>query len=127
MREFTGRVIAPGTVTAEAVVSRQGFNTLASLQSALQFGDKKATCSDQNNTDLYNKPLAGKARCLPMTIGSTPGGLVLYTACAMGRQPACMLFSNPIDSLWQPQVPSLPLSGWMESLCPLSTAWGTNS
>ena len=99
MREFTGRVIAPGTVTAEAVVSRQGFNTLASLQSALQFGDKKATCSDQNNTDLYNKPLAGKALCLPMTIGSTTGGLVLYTACAMGRQPACMLFSNPIDSL----------------------------
>ena len=34
-----------------------------------------------------------------MTIGSTTGGLVLYCACAMGRQPACMLFSNPIDSL----------------------------
>ena len=37
--------------------------------------------------------------CLPQTIGSTTGGLVLYCACAMGRQPACMLFSNPIDSL----------------------------
>ena len=24
---------------------------------------------------------------------------MLYCACAMGRQPACMLFSNPIDSL----------------------------
>ena len=112
MREFTGRVIAPGTVTAEAVVSRQGFNTLASLQSALQFGDKKATCSDQNNTDLYNKPLAGKALCLPMTIGSTTGGLVLYTACAMGRQPACMLFSNPIDSL--AAAGSILASVWLE-------------
>ncbi|MBQ6314697.1 MAG: DUF126 domain-containing protein, partial [Mogibacterium sp.] len=30
---------------------------------------------------------------------STTGGLVLYCACSMGRQPACMLFSNPIDSL----------------------------
>lgn len=114
MREFTGRVIAPGTVTAEAVVSRQGFNTLASLQSALQFGDKKATCSDQNNTDLYNKPLAGKALCLPMTIGSTTGGLVLYTACAMGRQPACMLFSNPIDSL--AAAGSILASVWLENV-----------
>jgi predicted aconitase with swiveling domain len=34
-----------------------------------------------------------------MTIGSTTGGLVLYCACAMKRQPACMLFSKPIDSL----------------------------
>lgn len=114
MREFTGRVIAPGSVTAEAVVSRQGFNTLASLQSALQFGDKKATCSDQNNTDLYNKPLAGKALCLPMTIGSTTGGLVLYTACAMGRQPACMLFSNPIDSL--AAAGSILASVWLEDI-----------
>ena len=99
MKEFKGRVVAPGTVTAEAVVSHGGFNTLASLQGALQFGDKKATCGDQNNPDLHGKELAGKALCLPMTIGSTTGGLVLYCACAMGRQPACMLFSKPIDSL----------------------------
>ena len=99
MREFKGRVVAPGTVTAQAVVTHSGFNTLASLQGALQFGDKKATCGDQNNPDLHGKELAGKALCLPMTIGSTTGGLVLYCACAMGRQPACMLFSNPIDSL----------------------------
>ena len=99
MREFIGRVVAPGTVTAEAVVSRVGFNTLASFQSALQFGDKKATCGDQNNPDLNGKSLAGKAVCLPQTIGSTTGGRVIYCACAMGRQPACMLFSNPIDSL----------------------------
>ena len=99
MKEFKGRIVAPGTVTAEAVVSHSGFNTLASLQGALQFGDKKATCGDQNNPDLYGKELAGKALCLPQTIGSTTGGLVLYCACAMQRQPACMLFSNPIDSL----------------------------
>ena len=99
MKEFTGRVIAPGTVKAEAVVSHVGFNTLASFQGALQFGDKKATCGDQNNADLHGKELAGKALCLPQTIGSTTGGLVIYCACAMGRQPACMLFSKPIDSL----------------------------
>ena len=99
MKEFKGRVVAPGTVTASAVVSHGGFNTLASLQGALQFGDKKATCGDQNNPDLHGKELAGKALCLPQTIGSTTGGLVLYCACAMNRQPACMLFSQPIDSL----------------------------
>ena len=99
MREFKGRVIAPGTVAAPALVSHGGLNTLASFQKALQFGDKKATCGDQNNPDLYNKPMLGKALCLPQTIGSTTGGMVLYCACAMERQPACMLFSKPIDSL----------------------------
>ena len=98
-KQFKGRVVAPGSVTAEAVVSHGGLNTLASFQKALQFGDKTATCGDQNNPDLYNKQMAGKALCLPMTIGSTTGGLVIYCACAMGRQPACMLFSQPIDSL----------------------------
>ena len=99
MKSFQGRVVVPGRVCAEAVVSHQGLNTLASFQKALQFGDKKATCGDQNNSDLYGKQMAGKALCLPQTIGSTTGGLVLYCACSMKRQPACMLFSNPIDSL----------------------------
>ena len=99
MKQFKGRVITPGAVTAEAVVTTQGFNTLASLQMALQFGDKQVKCGDQNNPDLYGRQMAGKALCLPQTIGSTTGGLVLYCACAMGRQPACMLFSRPIDSL----------------------------
>ncbi len=99
MKKFKGRVVTPGTVTAKAVVTHNGFNTLASLQKALQFGDKTATCNDQNNPDLYGKQLAGNALCLPQTIGSTTGGLVLYCACAMKRQPACLLFSEHIDSL----------------------------
>ena len=99
MKQFKGRVITPGEVTAEAVVTTQGFNTLASLQMPLQFGDKEVKCSDQNNAELHGKPLINKALCLPQTIGSTTGGLVLYCACAMERQPACMLFSKPIDSL----------------------------
>ena len=99
MKEFKGRIVAPGTVSASALVSHEGLNTLASFQGALQFGDKKATCGDQNNPDIHGKELAGKALCLPQTIGSTTGGLVLYCACAMQRQPACMLFSKPIDSL----------------------------
>ena len=114
MKQFKGRVVTPGCVTAEAVVTHEGFNTLASLQSALQFGDKKATCGDQNNSDLYGKQLAGKALCLPQTIGSTTGGLVLYCACAMGRQPGCMLFSGPIDSL--AAAGSILASVWLEDV-----------
>ena len=99
MKTFQGRVVTPGTVSAKALVSHGGLNTLASFQNALQFGDKAAKCGDQNNPDLYGKPMVGTALCLPQTIGSTTGGLVLYCAAAMGRQPACMLFSKPIDSL----------------------------
>ena len=99
MKQFKGRVVTPGEVTAEAVVTTQGFNTLASLQMPLQFGDKEVKCSDQNNAELHSKPLIHKALCLPQTIGSTTGGLVLYCACALGKNPACMLFANPIDSL----------------------------
>lgn len=99
MKAFKGRVVVPGTCTAEALVSHGGFNTLASYQMALMFGDKKVKCGDQNNADIYKMPMLGKALCLPMTIGSTTGGMVLFTACALGKQPACMLFSEPIDPL----------------------------
>ncbi len=32
MKRFQGRMVTPGEVTAEAVVTTQGFNTLAPLQ-----------------------------------------------------------------------------------------------
>ena len=111
---FQGRTVAPGTVTAPALVSHGGLNTLASFQKALLFGDKKATCSDQNNPDLFGKPMHGKALCLPQTIGSTTGGLVLYAACAMERIPACMLFANHIDSL--AAAGSILASVWLEGV-----------
>ena len=99
MKEFKGRPVIPGEVTAQALVSHGGFNTLASFHKSLMFGDKKATCSDQNNPDIYNKPMFNTALCLPQTIGSTTGGMVLYCAAALGQQPACLLFSRTIDSL----------------------------
>lgn len=98
-KTFKGRVVAPGNCTAPALVSHGGFNTLASFQSALMFGGKEAKCGDQNNPDIYEKAMGGTALCLPETIGSTTGGMVLYAAVAAGKNPACMLFSKPIDSL----------------------------
>ena len=103
MKTFKGRIIVPSgdgkEVNAEALVSTQGFNTLASFQKALMFNDKQARCSDQNNPDIFGKPMIGKALCLPQTIGSTTGGMILFGAAYMKRQPACLLFSKPIDSL----------------------------
>ena len=98
-KTFQGRAVVPGNASATALVSRKGFNTLASFQKALMFKDKSAKCSDQNNPDIYEKPMHGAALCLPQTIGSTTGGMVLFCAAALGQQPACLLFSKPIDSL----------------------------
>ena len=80
----------------------------------MQFGDVEAKCNDQNNTELFGKPTAGKALCLPITIGSTTGGMVLYCACAMKRQPACMLFSEHIDSL--AAAGSILASVWLDDI-----------
>ena len=98
-KTFKGRPVVPGAVSAAALVSHKGFNTLASFQKALMFKDKDAKCSDQNNPDIYEKPMRGVALCLPQTIGSTTGGMVLYCAASVGQQPACLLFSKAIDSL----------------------------
>ena len=77
MKEFKGRVIAKGTFKGEAVVSHAGFNTLASFQKSALMNKKEVYVSDQNNKDLYNKNITGKILCLPITIGSTTGGLVI--------------------------------------------------
>lgn len=126
MKEFKGRIVASGTVTAKALVSHGGLNTLASFQKALQFGDKKATCGDQNNPDLYGKQMAGKALCLPTTIGSTTGGLVLYCACSMNRQPACMLFPNLLIPWQQPEL-FWQMCGLTMCRCLSLTAWEKSS
>ena len=93
---FHGRVVVPGEVTCKALVSHGGFNTLASFKDCKE---GKNICTDQNNPDLYGKNTVGVALCLPQTIGSTTGGMVLYNAAVIGCNPGAMLFSNPIDSL----------------------------
>lgn len=99
MKEFKGRVIAGGAWKGEAAVSRQGFNTLASFQKSALKNAKEVLVSDQNNKDLFGVNITGKALCLPITIGSTTGGLVIQTVCQMGIAPSCFLFSESIDSL----------------------------
>ncbi len=100
MKEFKGRVIFGGRFKGEAVVSRYGVNTLASFQnSALLPTAKKIIVGDQNNPDLYKKNITGKILCLPETIGSTTGGMVIQTVAVRDLAPKVWLFSKEIDPL----------------------------
>jgi predicted aconitase with swiveling domain len=99
MKTFKGRVLAKGNWEGEAVVSRQGVNTLATFQKSALSGSKEVYVSDQNNPDIFGVNITGKALCLPITIGSTTGGLIIQTVCSMKINPSAYLFSEHIDSL----------------------------
>ncbi len=100
MKEYHGRVLFGGTYIGKAMVSHEGFNTLASFQkSCLNSAAKKVIVSDQNNKDLFGKNITGIALCLPQTIGSTTGGMVIQTVASRGLSPAAWLFSKEIDPL----------------------------
>lgn len=99
MKKFKGRVIAKGNFVGEAVVTHQGFNTLASCQKSALMNKKNINVSDQNNAEIYNLDITNKILCLPITIGSTTGGLIIQTICDMKINPRVFLFSETIDSL----------------------------
>lgn len=99
MKKFKGRVIAKGNFVGEAVVTHQGFNTLASCQKSALMNKKNINVSDQNNAEIYNLDITNKILCLPITIGSTTGGLIIQTICDMKINPRAFLFSETIDSL----------------------------
>ncbi|PKL24658.1 MAG: hypothetical protein CVV47_09495 [Spirochaetae bacterium HGW-Spirochaetae-3] len=98
-KTFKGRPVVAGAAIGEAVVSKQGFNILASLQRDIMGKKPEVRCSDQNNPDIFNQVISGKVLCLPKTIGSTTGGMILQAAAALGVAPLALLFAEPIDSL----------------------------
>ena len=94
IKRYKGRVVVPGDVIAEALVTHTGFNTLANLKTAGSFFhtgfntlanlktagsflNPRGVLQDMNNPELYGKKMPGKILCLPETIGSTTGGMVL--------------------------------------------------
>jgi Uncharacterized conserved protein len=98
-KTFKGRVILAGDTSGSAIVTHQGLNTLASYQKSVLQKAKQVICADQNNPEIYQKNLTDKIICLPQTIGSTTGGMVLQSAINMGIGPRALLFSEMIDSL----------------------------
>jgi len=99
MITFKGRPVIAGNYKGECLVSHHGVNMLATFQKSILTRSKKAVCGDQDNPDLYKKVISGKIICLPRTIGSTTGGIVIQTAVDMGIMPPAMLFSEHIDPL----------------------------
>jgi predicted aconitase with swiveling domain len=96
---FKGRVVVPGDVDGEAVVSRVGFNTYASFYDSIHVKVDQARCADTSNLDLYGKILTDKIICLPKTTGSTSAGAVWQRIVTLGVAPKAVLFSQHIDSI----------------------------
>jgi predicted aconitase with swiveling domain len=100
MKEFHGRVIFGGTYKGKAVVSRQGFNTLATFEkSGLKKKCNELIGGDHNNPDVNGVSLTGIALCLPQTIGSTTGGMLIQSQAKRGITPACWLYSKEVDPI----------------------------
>lgn len=98
-RTFKGRPVISGSIQGRAIVSKEGVNILASFQKDILAKKKVIRSSDQNNASLFGKALTGGILCLPRTIGSTTGGMVLQKAIVDSLAPAALLFAEPIDSL----------------------------
>jgi len=98
-RIFKGRVVFALKTKGAALVTHQGFNTLASFYESLVKKSKRAVCSDQDNPDLYKKNLTNKIICLPRSIGSTSAGATWEAVAERKIAPKALLFSEQIDSL----------------------------
>ncbi|MDR3643502.1 MAG: DUF126 domain-containing protein [Clostridia bacterium] len=99
MKIFKGRPVISGAFTGSALVTHGGLNILASFQKSALAKAKTLVCSDQNNPELFKKNMTGKIICLPQTIGSTTGGMVLQAVAKMGIAPSAFLFADEIDPL----------------------------
>ena len=96
---FQGRVILPGDLVGEALVSRFGFNTYACFYNSLSDKAVHAICADSGNKDLFGNRLDGKIICLPNSTGSTSAGAVWLRLAKLGLTPKAMLFARSIDAL----------------------------
>jgi len=97
---FKGRVLIPGELEGEALVSKQPFNTTASYFENM-FGGNTTTapCTDSNNAELYKVDLKGAIMCTPQTVGSTMGAGAIMGMNQLGVGFQAMLFSSHIDSI----------------------------
>ena len=97
---FKGRVLIPGELEGEALVSKQPFNTTASYFENMFGGNTEtAPCTDANNAELYKVDLKGAIMCTPQTVGSTMGAGAIMGMNQLGVGLQAMLFSSHIDSI----------------------------
>ena len=99
-KTFKGRVLIPGKLEGEALVSKQPFNTTASYFTNMFAGNTKdAPCTDANNKELFEKDLSGAIICTPQTVGSTMGAGAIMGMNLLGVGFKAMLFSSHVDSI----------------------------
>jgi predicted aconitase with swiveling domain len=97
---FKGRVLIPGNLEGEALVSKQPFNTTASYFENMFGGNTtNAPCTDSNNEELFETDLKGAIMCTPQTVGSTMGAGAIMGMNQLGVGFQAMLFSSHIDSI----------------------------
>ena len=97
---FKGRVLIPGELEGEALVSKQPFNTSASYFENMFGGNTEtAPCTDSNNEELFKTELKGAIICTPQTVGSTMGAGAIMGMNLLGVGFQAMLFSSHIDSI----------------------------
>ena len=99
-KKFKGRVLIPGNLEGDALVSKQPFNTTGSYFENM-FGGNTTTapCTDSNNPELFKKELKGAIICTPQTVGSTMGAGAIMGMNLLGVGFKAMLFSSHIDSI----------------------------
>jgi predicted aconitase with swiveling domain len=99
-KTFKGRVLIPGNLEGEALVSKQPFNTTGSYFENMFAGNTtSAPCTDANNPELYKKDLKGAIMCTPQTVGSTMGAGAIMGMNLLGVGFKAMLFSSHVDSI----------------------------
>ena len=99
MKEFYGRVVMPGECKGKALVTKTGFNVLATFSKSLVDADGSCVCYDVNNKELYGKSLKGEIICIPQAIGSTSSGFMIQSIAAANIGPKALLFARSADSL----------------------------
>ena len=96
---FKGRAVMPGKAEESAEVSHVGFSPSASWIEIIFKDSKSGVVTDHENKDLFGRDINGKILCLPQSIGSSAGAMMMMAAAKIGVTPKAMLFSNHVDSL----------------------------
>ncbi len=95
---FQGRPVFRGEVKAHALVTHEGFNTLANLYGSVLSNSRVAVSGD-HNSNLYGKTLTETALCIPTALGSTSAGSIWEAVARKKIAPSALLFAERIDSL----------------------------
>lgn len=94
-----GRELIPGVIKGRALVSRGGFNPLASFCDSLENGAGQAVCADKQNPDLFGRALTGAILCVPNCVGSTTAGPTWERIAELKLEPSALLVSGTVDPL----------------------------